>query len=127
MALCQARRHTRDMTDHRHSSARHSAALAAALARRDASDIAIDPRTLGFVTATYGVNETLELLSIGRTALYEAVKRGEVTPTKLGRKMLFSAADLAAFVVGLVEATSDFRIASDPSDSIEPRRRPRRS
>jgi len=54
----------------------------------------IDPRTFGLVKAAYGVRETLELLSIGRTSLYAAVKRGELTPVKFGKKTLFCASDL---------------------------------
>ena len=49
----------------------------------------------------YGVGETLELLSIGRTSLYAAVRRGELTPVKFGKKTLFYAADLAAFLTRL--------------------------
>jgi len=61
----------------------------------------IDPRAYGLVKAAYSVNETLDLLSIGRTSLYEAVKRGELKPVKFGKKTLFYAADLAAFLVTL--------------------------
>ena len=60
-----------------------------------------DPRALGFVKAAYGVNETLDVLSIGRTSLYAAVKRGELTPVKFGKKTLFFAVDLAAFLTKL--------------------------
>jgi excisionase family DNA binding protein len=60
-----------------------------------------DPRALGFVKAAYGVKETLDLLSVGRTSLYAAVKRGELTPVKLGKKTLFYAVDLAAFLTSL--------------------------
>ena len=49
----------------------------------------------------YSVGETLELLSIGRTSLYEAVKRGELKPVKFGRKTLFFATDLTAFLAKL--------------------------
>ena len=35
----------------------------------------IDPSALGFTKVAYAVDETLELLSIGRTALYAAVIR----------------------------------------------------
>jgi Helix-turn-helix domain len=63
-----------------------------------------DPRALGFMKAAYGVNETLDLLSIGRTSLYAAVKRGELTPVKLGKKTLFYAVDLAVFLTRLKEA-----------------------
>ena len=65
----------------------------------------IDPRTFGLVKVAYGVGETLELLSIGRTSLYAAVRRGELTPVKFGKKTLFYAADLAAFLTRLKGAT----------------------
>jgi hypothetical protein len=58
----------------------------------------VDPRAFGLVKAAYAVNETLELLSIGRTSLYAAVKRGELTPIKFGKKTLFYACDLAVFL-----------------------------
>jgi excisionase family DNA binding protein len=61
----------------------------------------IDPRAFGLVKATYGVRETLDLLSIGRTSLYKAIARGDIEPVKLGKKTLFRAADLAAFVAAL--------------------------
>jgi hypothetical protein len=41
---------------------------------------------------------TLELLSIGRTSLYAAVKRGDLKRVKLGKKTLFYAADIAWFL-----------------------------
>jgi excisionase family DNA binding protein len=62
-----------------------------------------DPRAFGFVKAAYGVNETIDLLSIGRSSLYAAVNRGELTPVKFGKKTLFYAADLAAFLTRLRE------------------------
>jgi excisionase family DNA binding protein len=58
----------------------------------------IDPRAFGLAKVAYSVRETLELLSIGRTSLYAAVKRGELTPVKFGKKTLFYAMDLAAFL-----------------------------
>ena len=61
----------------------------------------IDPSALGFTKVAYAVNETLELLSIGRTALYAAVKRGDLKRVKFGKKTLFYAADLAAFLARL--------------------------
>ena len=78
-----------------------------------ASDASLlDPRAFGLVKAAYGVRETLELLSIGRTSLYAAVKRGEITPIKFGKKTLFYAVDLAAFLTRLKEAASDSHAAS---------------
>jgi excisionase family DNA binding protein len=59
------------------------------------------PSEYGLVKALYGVNETMALLSIGRTSLYELVKRGELKPAKLGKKTLFYASDLAALLTKL--------------------------
>lgn len=61
----------------------------------------IDPRAFGFSKAAYSVSETLALLSIGRTSLYDLVKRGELNPAKFGRKTLFYARDLAALLARL--------------------------
>ena len=61
------------------------------------------PNEYGLAKALYGVNETMALLSIGRTSLYELVKRGELKPTKLGMKTLFYATDLAALLTKLRE------------------------
>lgn len=60
-----------------------------------------DPRAFGLVKAAYAVSETADLLSLGRTSLYAAVKRGELKPVKFGRKTLFYAADLAEFLTRL--------------------------
>jgi excisionase family DNA binding protein len=73
----------------------------------------IDPRAFGLVKVAYGVGETLELLSIGRTSLYAAVKRGELTPVKFGKKSLFYATDLAAFLTKLKGAASDAASAAE--------------
>jgi len=62
---------------------------------------AVDPREFGLLKAIYTVNAVLDLLSIGRTSLYAVVKRGDLHPVKFGRKTLFYAADLAAFLAKL--------------------------
>jgi hypothetical protein len=49
----------------------------------------IGPSAPGFTKVAYAVDETLELLSIGRTALYAAVKRGDLKRVKFGKKTLF--------------------------------------
>jgi excisionase family DNA binding protein len=61
----------------------------------------IDPWAFGLTKVAYAVDETLDLLSIGRTALYAAVKRGDLKRVKFGKKTLFYAADLAAFLARL--------------------------
>jgi hypothetical protein len=65
---------------------------------------ALDPRAFGLSKAAYAVGETIDLLSIGRTSLYAAVKRGDLKPIKFGRKTLFFADDIAAFLARLREA-----------------------
>ncbi len=75
----------------------------------------IDPRAFGLLKVAYGVNETLELLSIGRTSLYAAVKRGELAPVKFGKKTLFYAIDLATFLARLKG------VASDAASSCQPK------
>jgi hypothetical protein len=58
--------------------------------------VTVDPRAFGLTKAAYAVGEALDLISIGRTSLYAAVKRGDLKCVKFGRKTLFYAADLAA-------------------------------
>ena len=60
-----------------------------------------DARALGFVKVAYSVGEACDLLSIGRSSLYAAVKRGELKRVKVGRKTLLLAGDLAAFLMRL--------------------------
>ena len=57
-----------------------------------------DPRAFGLVKVAYSVNETLDLISIGRTTFYDLVARGELKITKLGKKTLVYAIDLAALL-----------------------------
>ena len=64
----------------------------------------VDPRAFGLVKVAYSVNETLELLSIGRTTFYELVEREDLKITKLGRKTLVYAVDLAALLSKLRES-----------------------
>jgi excisionase family DNA binding protein len=61
------------------------------------------PQDFGFTKVCYSVNETMQLLSISRWTLYDRVKRGELKPAKLGKKTLFYASDLAAFLAKLRE------------------------
>jgi len=68
---------------------------------QDASAGLIDPRAFGLAKAAYAVGETLDLLSIGRTSLYAAVKRGDLKRVKFGKRTLFYATDLAAFLIRL--------------------------
>ena len=83
----------------------------------------IDPRAFGLMKAAYAVGETLDLLSIGRTSLYAAVKRGDLKHVKFGKKTLFYAADLAAFLVRLrrlSEADANAQHAGHGPDASKP-------
>jgi excisionase family DNA binding protein len=55
----------------------------------------------GLQKAAYTVDETIEVLSIGRTSLYALVKRGEIKPVKLGKKTLFLSPDITRFLIRL--------------------------
>jgi predicted DNA-binding transcriptional regulator AlpA len=65
---------------------------------------ALDPRAFGLAKAAYSVNETLDILSIGRASLYKLVNSGALRPAKLGKKTLFCSSDIAAFLTSLREA-----------------------
>jgi len=90
---------------------------------KNTRDDPIDPRAFGLTKVAYAVGETLDLLSIGRTALYAAVKRGDLKRVKFGKKMLFNAADLASFLtkLGRLSEADAHRVghARDASESIE--------
>jgi Helix-turn-helix domain len=76
------------------------------------------PHDYGLTKAAYSVNETLNILSIGRTSLYMLVKRGDLNPAKLGRKTLFTAVDIAAFLSKLQLANSP--ISTPKSGEVAP-------
>ncbi|MBP2312939.1 helix-turn-helix domain-containing protein [Azospirillum soli] len=59
------------------------------------------PHTYNLMKAAYSVTETTSLLSLGRTSIYELVKSGELKATKCGRRTLFLATDVAAFLAKL--------------------------
>lgn len=46
----------------------------------------------------YSVNETLGLLSLGRTKFYELVESGEIKTAKVGKKTLVLASEIQAFL-----------------------------
>ena len=83
----------------------------------------IDPSALSFTKVAYAVDETLELLSIGRTALYAAVKRGDLIRVKFGKKTLFYAADLAAFLARLrhLSVSDESRVDREPRQILSPK------
>jgi len=79
-----------------------------------------DPRAFGLAKAAYSVREVVELLSIGRTSLYAAVRRGELRRIKLGKRTLFCSADVAAFLARLRRESGT--TAHTPAPTGMPRR-----
>ena len=63
-----------------------------------------DPRVFGLTKAAYSVRETVDVLSLGRTSIYAAIKRGDLHQVKCGHKTLLLADDLAAFLTRLKSA-----------------------
>jgi excisionase family DNA binding protein len=59
------------------------------------------PQDYGLTKVVYTVNETLTVLSIGRTSLYQLVQSGDLKPGKLGKKTLIYASDIAALLTKL--------------------------
>ena len=69
--------------------------------KRDPKQVAapsLDPRNFGLIKAAYSVNETIDLLSIGRTKFYELVGSGDLKITKLGKKSLVYVTDIVALL-----------------------------
>jgi hypothetical protein len=62
---------------------------------------ALDPRTFGLVKAGYSINETIDLMPLGRTSIYEAIKDGRLPIRKAGKRTIILALDLAVFLAGL--------------------------
>ncbi len=49
----------------------------------------------------YTVNETLREIGIGRSKLYAEIKAGKITPRKIGKKTIFLAKDIEAYLENL--------------------------
>jgi len=47
------------------------------------------------------VPEAVKVSGMSRTSIYEALKRGDITARKAGRRTLISFADLQAYLAGL--------------------------
>jgi len=60
-----------------------------------------------FDRATYDVAETMAHLSIGRTTFYELVKKRRLTPLKIGKKTIITAAEIAALIATLRREAQD--------------------
>jgi len=49
----------------------------------------------------YTVNEVVREIGIGRSKLYAEIKAGKITPRKIGKKTIFLAKDIKAYLENL--------------------------
>ena len=59
------------------------------------------PSTQPHAPLLVNVDEARRLLCVGRTTLFELVRRGQLTPVHIGRALRFRYADLEAYVDAL--------------------------
>ncbi|HEV7372239.1 helix-turn-helix domain-containing protein [Arenibaculum sp.] len=57
--------------------------------------------TFHLTKPAYSTTEVLERIPIGRTKLYDLVRTGQLKATKCGRRTLFLATDISAFLSSL--------------------------
>jgi excisionase family DNA binding protein len=55
----------------------------------------------------YSIDEAFPALSIGRTQLFDLLRRGEITSVKVGRRRLIPAASLDAYLARLIAEQTD--------------------
>lgn len=67
------------------------------------------------VKLAYGLNEINGLLGIGRSTLYAEIKAGRLRLTKIGRRSLVLADDLAAYIVVLKKGRAPVPSIDDPT------------
>jgi excisionase family DNA binding protein len=59
------------------------------------------------VKLAYSVDEACSALSIGRTAVFDLLRRGEIASVKVGRRRLIPVASLDAYLAQLVAEQID--------------------
>lgn len=55
--------------------------------------------------AVYSVDDLLSIVPISRTCVYAAVRSGRLRRTKIGRRTVFMASDVAAYLAALRDDT----------------------
>jgi hypothetical protein len=61
----------------------------------------LDPRAYGLIKAGYSINETIDLVPLGRSSIYGAIKDGRLKVAKYGKRTVILAPDLAKFLSSL--------------------------
>jgi excisionase family DNA binding protein len=54
----------------------------------------------------YRITEACQVVGVGRTTLYSAIKRGDLQTAKVGRRTIILAGDLQAWLSSLASAKS---------------------
>jgi excisionase family DNA binding protein len=67
----------------------------------------------------YSIPDACELLSVGRTTLYSAIKKGDLKTCKAGRRTLVTAEALHLWIEGLPNSRQPLSIAHDTGGSNE--------
>jgi hypothetical protein len=60
--------------------------------------------TYGLQKAAYDIHGLREIMPIGRTAIYDAIKSGVLRKTKCGKRTIFLRPDVEAFLNSLQQA-----------------------
>jgi len=61
----------------------------------------LQQKPLGHPKLSFTVREVCQLLSISRSSLFRAIKRGDLTKIKIGKRTLITQVALDAFLAGL--------------------------
>ncbi len=61
----------------------------------------MSPSDFNLHRAAYSADDLREVLSLGKTSIWAAVKDGRLRATRYGKRTLFLAADVAAFLSNL--------------------------
>lgn len=61
----------------------------------------MSPQELNLTKAAYSIDELTDIIPFGKTKLYAAIKAGDLTVSKYGKKTLVLAPDAAAFLTKL--------------------------
>jgi hypothetical protein len=59
------------------------------------------PAAFGLTKPAYATNEVLQVLPFGRTTLNKAVRDGKLKAVKIGKKTVYFAVDIAAYLANL--------------------------
>lgn len=56
--------------------------------------------------SAYTVNEVLNEIGIGRSKLYDEIKKGRITPRKIGKKTIFLATEIERYLESLPKTSA---------------------